>query len=165
MLSVITPVFPAQAEHLPETAETVRATSDLLELEWILVVDGPGPVPELPSGMPEVRIIRLPEWSGISAAHNAALAQARGDLILPLDADDLLVPEGLGEIETLELIIEDRMLVPDDTCEVEVAGQLLRARSDIRHQPRSSQEHRHLHKQTKGSKLFRQVRYSVALLD
>jgi len=98
-LSLITPVLPGRDRYLAETAASVRAERDDLadnwELEWVLVIDGPGEV-AIPDGVS--RVIELPLHSGIAAARNIGLVHAAGEWIYPLDGDDLLNPGGLRAV-------------------------------------------------------------------
>lgn len=47
--------------------------------------------------MEQLKIIRLEENSGVSQARNVAVATATGDLILPLDSDDLITSDYLDK--------------------------------------------------------------------
>lgn len=98
-LSVITAVHPPRSRHLPATATSVSGAREHLaqvgvDLEWLVVIDGPGRVPTLPDDA-WVRVVRRPMNGGVSAARNTGLALATGDLVMPLDHDDQLDPLGL----------------------------------------------------------------------
>ncbi|MGL5829851.1 MAG: glycosyltransferase family 2 protein, partial [Angustibacter sp.] len=82
--SIITACLPSRSEHLADTAASVRAAKEAMPLEWVLVIDGPGDVVAVDADIQ----LRLPRRCGISAARNVGLANASGDLIVPLDADD-----------------------------------------------------------------------------
>lgn len=95
-LSVITAVAPHLATYLPETAASVDrlralASSAGWTVSWVLTSDGPG----LPGHYsPDVLVV--PERSaGVSASRNYALGFVDTEWILSLDADDLVVPEGV----------------------------------------------------------------------
>ena len=97
-LSLLTAVHPPRAIFLEELAASVeRAHAVLTEqghrLEWVVCVDGPGDVPHVDA--PGLVRIDRPMNGGVSAARNTALAHATGDLVMPLDHDDLADPEGL----------------------------------------------------------------------
>lgn len=47
---------------------------------------------------PRIRVVSMPTNAGTAAAANAGIAQARGDVIVRLDADDLAEPQRLGRL-------------------------------------------------------------------
>ncbi|AZI56805.1 glycosyltransferase [Nakamurella antarctica] len=105
--SVLTACLPERSVYLNEAAASVARARELVspnELEWIIAVDGPGDLPDVTA---QARVVRIERRSGISAARNAALAFARGDLIAPLDADDTLVADGL--LEAQEALLNDHL--------------------------------------------------------
>lgn len=80
----------------PAVQSVLRQT--LADLELIVVDDGTG------AGLaalgedgqdPRVRLIGYPENRGIAAAHNAAVAAARGEFIALMDYDDVSLPQRL----------------------------------------------------------------------
>ena len=66
----------------------------------------------------DARLLRLPAV-GISAARNLAIAQARGEFILPLDADDRIAPRYLERAVDL---LEREPAVGIVECEAELFG-------------------------------------------
>ena len=88
-ISVIIPAF--RPKGFDALAHSMAANSDL-GVEWIVVDDGSGPEYDAVfATLPEsVRLIRQPENCRQGAARNAGLAQARGQWIKFLDADDEL---------------------------------------------------------------------------
>jgi hypothetical protein len=94
LVSVVIPCF-QQAHFLPEAVESVLA-QDHPEVEVIVVDDGsPDNVEAVAARCPGVRFLRQ-ENSGLAAARNAGMAEARGEFLLFLDADDRLLPEAIG---------------------------------------------------------------------
>jgi glycosyltransferase involved in cell wall biosynthesis len=85
--SVIIPCYNGE-EFLPEALESVR-TQSVAVREIILVDDGSTIPVQTPIGWdgPPLRIIRTPN-RGLAAARNTALADATGEFIALLDADD-----------------------------------------------------------------------------
>lgn len=95
-LSIITPVSPNSIEYFDDAAASVQdlRSAATFPVEWILCVDGySSQVFVGPDS-----IVYNPEPWGVAAARNVALSQASGDVILPLDADDLLIPSGVIEM-------------------------------------------------------------------
>jgi glycosyltransferase involved in cell wall biosynthesis len=94
LVSVIVPVFNCE----PFLAEALRSaiTQDYRPLEIIVIDDGStdGSV-AVASSFPEVRLLRQ-ENLGCSSARNAGMAQARGEVISLLDADDIWLPGKLA---------------------------------------------------------------------
>jgi hypothetical protein len=114
-VTILTPVAPRLAAHLPETARSVSATVAAavpagFDVHWMVVVDGPGDLPpDVPAlAEPWARVVRLPFRSGVSAARNIGLAAARDGWILPLDGDDELDPGAvLALLQDRELAVHD----------------------------------------------------------
>jgi glycosyltransferase involved in cell wall biosynthesis len=94
MVSIVTPFFNPGAVF-SETVLTVRRQS-LQSWEWIVVDDGStdaasaAALAGAAAHEPRIRIIRLPENRGLSAARNRGLAEAAADYVCWLDADDLI---------------------------------------------------------------------------
>ncbi len=106
MISVVVPVFnrPKMAERALQTVvgQVGLAPGDV---EILLVDDASEPELTLPSNHPVVRIIRLNENGGPSAARNAGVRAARGQYIAFLDSDDIWLKDKLaGQIQYLREI-------------------------------------------------------------
>ena len=104
-VSLLTACHPDKLEHLPEAAASVaRARGELgsrgIELEWLLCFDGPLSeeivVPEADE------LLVLPRHVGVAAARNLLLPRCRGSYLAILDADDVLVSDGL--VRAVELM-------------------------------------------------------------
>jgi hypothetical protein len=94
LVSVVIPCF-EQAHFLGTAIESVLA-QDHPDLELIVVDDGsPDNVGAVAGSYPGVRCLRQ-ENGGLAAARNAGLAEARGEFVLFLDADDRLLPEAIA---------------------------------------------------------------------
>jgi glycosyltransferase involved in cell wall biosynthesis len=94
VITVITPSYKPEAEHLLAAWESLRGQEMAAgwELEWLVRQDGPGHEAEdiLPA---DPRIVHARgRHGGVSLTRNLALAQARGSLIKNLDQDDILTP-------------------------------------------------------------------------
>lgn len=101
-ISVIMPVYRPDLAMLSAAIESVqRQYYD----NWQLCICDDGSedprldalLAELTKNEPRIRVINLPENSGISAASNWAARLATGDFLLFLDQDDLLAEECLAE--------------------------------------------------------------------
>lgn len=100
-VSVVTPYYNTGPLFL-ETAEALLRQS-LQQWEWVIVNDGSDDpaalraLLPLRSADPRIRVVDTPN-RGPSAARNAGVAAARGDLIFFLDSDDLLAPTALEQL-------------------------------------------------------------------
>lgn len=92
--------MPSAGQHLRAAARSVHAVREKLtgiaNVEWVVCVDGPGKTSADHVGAD--RVVRLAGHRGVSTARNAALTEASGDWVFPLDADDLLVPDGFFKL-------------------------------------------------------------------
>lgn len=94
LVSVVIPCY-HQAQYLGEAIESVLAQT-YPHLEIVVVDDGSGDnVGAIASRYPGVRCIREPN-SGAAAARNAGIRNSKGDFLVFLDADDRLLPDGVG---------------------------------------------------------------------
>jgi cellulose synthase/poly-beta-1,6-N-acetylglucosamine synthase-like glycosyltransferase len=108
-LGLVTSVLPSRSQFLAEAARGLLDTRTLAEahgwrLSWHVAVDGPGEIPQV---SPDT-VAHLAARRGIAAARNVALTMADVDWVLPLDADDILDPDGL--VSVLDLL---SVLSPD----------------------------------------------------
>lgn len=98
LISVVMPFYNAHA-FIRETVESVLR-QDYDNFELIIVNDGSvlPTVEELLSGLDckNIRVINHEKNQGLAQARNTAIDAARGDLIVPLDADDLIDPDFLS---------------------------------------------------------------------
>jgi GT2 family glycosyltransferase len=102
LISVITPVYNTDPRWLRACVESVRRQ---VYPNWEhCLCDDASTSPETAAvlreleGDPRIHIVRSPKNGGISAATNAALAEARGEFIALLDHDDELTPDALAEV-------------------------------------------------------------------
>ncbi|CUH39461.1 GDP-mannose:glycolipid 4-beta-D-mannosyltransferase precursor [Jannaschia seosinensis] len=99
-VSVVMPVF-NRADSVREAIDSVRAQT-YANWELLVVDDGSSDdsvdvVSQLieETGDDRIRLIRLPENSGVSAARNAGLREAGGEIIAYLDSDNVWTPNFL----------------------------------------------------------------------
>lgn len=97
MISVFTPVHPTSQVHLHEAIASMREQS-YGEWEWILLYNGGAE----PPGIEPFREITLPEnhpaQGSVGALKKYACSQAKGDILVELDADDILTSGALDKI-------------------------------------------------------------------
>lgn len=125
LISVVMPVYNTDPRLLRQAVGSVR---DQLYENWELCIgddassraDTSQLVDELASDA-RVRVARLAENSGISAATNAALALVRGEFVAFMDHDDLLKPHALAQVARwldadpgLDVVYTDEDKVDDD---------------------------------------------------
>jgi glycosyltransferase involved in cell wall biosynthesis len=100
-VAVIVPCY-QHGRYLPECIASIRAQT--LAAAQIIVVDDHSDDPETDAALdrlaedPDVTVIRLPENRGPSAARNRALREVTANYVLPLDADDVLLPHALADM-------------------------------------------------------------------
>jgi len=95
LISVITPVGPRHAEHVRVAAASVGWQSLAGLCEHVIACDGGADV----APMPGVTILPSDgERRGPAHTRNRAIAAARGAFILPLDADDYLLPRAVEHL-------------------------------------------------------------------
>ncbi len=100
VVSVITPVFNTPARWLEEAVDSVRAQA-YENWELMLIDDGSTEeetlrtLAQLEGTDARIRLLRLEQTRGISAASNLGIAQATGEWIGLLDHDDLLEPDAI----------------------------------------------------------------------
>ncbi len=96
LVSIITPCGPRHTEHVRTAAASVAWQSLAHLCEHIIACDGDAQVAPMPGS-----VAILPsdgERRGPAHARNRALAAARGLFILPLDADDYLLPGSVANL-------------------------------------------------------------------
>lgn len=105
LISVIIPCY-NYGHYIPEALESVRSQTNT-DWECIIVNDGSSDnskevIGKFIQGDARFRLIDIPN-SGVSYARNIAVAQAAGEYLFPLDADNYLHPDCLarclGEFE------------------------------------------------------------------
>ena len=110
-VAVIVPCY-QHGRFLPDCVASIRAQT--LAPAQVIVVDDRSEDAETSAALEEldaaedVTVIRLDANSGPSAARNRALARVTASYVLPLDADDLLLPGALeAMVEQIEAAPED----------------------------------------------------------
>jgi glycosyltransferase involved in cell wall biosynthesis len=94
LVSVIIPVF--NAGHTVERCLTSVLASSYNRLEVLLVDDGSTDDTLDRASKYECRILRQPENHGAASSRNFGCREARGDILVFLDADVAIHPEGIG---------------------------------------------------------------------
>ena len=98
-VSIITPSYNS-AETIDATLASVRAQTfadwEMLVVDDCSTDDSAARVAAVATLDPRIRLLRQAKNGGPAAARNRALAEARGDFVAFLDADDLWLPEKLA---------------------------------------------------------------------
>lgn len=111
-ISVVIPCGPNHRMLVKDAVDSVDAQF-YRDWECIVVFDGPGPQPELPSW---VKVYWTTDHMGaprgVAAARNFGIERSKAPLYVPLDADDYLQPNALGWLldayrETRDIIYSD----------------------------------------------------------
>jgi len=99
-VSIITPAFLDTVDKVTWLHEAIRSVQEQDLADWeMIIVDDCSPLQFDAPGDPRVRIVRGPRHQGPSLCRNTAVALARADCLLPLDADDRLAgPATLGNL-------------------------------------------------------------------
>jgi glycosyltransferase involved in cell wall biosynthesis len=103
LISIITPVGPAHVRFLDEARASLVNQQGDVRWEWILVANGGVELPEWAGADPRVRwsVYEGPMKEGrasIGALKRQGFEDACGELLVELDADDLVTPNALVEI-------------------------------------------------------------------
>lgn len=101
MISIITPVHKTSAPYLKEAYKSLRDQT-VKNWEWVICPNRGGKVIKKIAGDPRVRVIPVPDdtsqYNSIGRIKNFACTWAKGDILVELDADDLLTPTALMKI-------------------------------------------------------------------
>ena len=126
-ISLITPVYDTDPRLFAELLDSVLAQ---IHEDWelCLVDDGstaPHVAPMLAAAAardPRIKVGRLERNGGISAATNAAVALATGEVIAFLDHDDLITPDCLAELALYYADHPEADVVYSDDDKIDMAG-------------------------------------------
>lgn len=95
-VSVVVPCGPGHEKYLMDALDGI-ASQTFTDFECVVVNDTGSPLDVAGMGHPWVRVINTSGSVGPAIARNTGIEAARGKLILPVDADDLLYPGILKE--------------------------------------------------------------------
>lgn len=99
MISVITPHYRETNPFIEECYDSLTAQT-LQDWDWVIVLNNGGVLPEVIHGDPRVIAFNAPEHTkGIGALKRLACEQAGADIVVELDADDLLVENALETVQ------------------------------------------------------------------
>lgn len=101
MISVLTPVHAKSTPFLREAYESLQAQT-YRNFEWVLVPNNGGAVPVDIASQPWVKVGPTeddnPDHNSIGRLKRFAASHASGQILLELDADDLLTPDALATV-------------------------------------------------------------------
>ena len=103
MLSIVTPMYDPNIEHLAELAESISNLSAERELEWSVCYDAAIPFEEADELLRsiDVNVIRSTVYRNFGCpeiARNVALQQTSGKWVMGMDQDDVLEPSPVTEL-------------------------------------------------------------------
>lgn len=97
--SIITPVHESSAKYLEEAYVSLSEQTEE-DWEWVLVTNRGGDVPSLIVDDPRVYVYSTHDdegdYNSIGRLKNFASSKAHGDVLVELDADDILTPDALS---------------------------------------------------------------------
>lgn len=98
MFSIITPHYSKTNPYITECYESLRQQT-VTDWEWVIVVNNGGIVPSEIRSDERVWCVRH-ESNKIGALKRFGCEQARGDILVEVDADDIITPDCLAELQT-----------------------------------------------------------------
>jgi len=103
MISIITPVHKKSQPYLKEAYESLKSQT-LENWEWVIITNGGGHVPKSISKDNRIKVFSIKdenaEHNKIGRLKKYACSKATGDILVELDADDILLPTALKEIQS-----------------------------------------------------------------
>lgn len=109
MISVVIPCY-GQAQYLPEAVESCLRQS--VKPEIIIINDGsPDNTTDIAKTYPVKLINQINK--GLASARNTGIMNAIGDYILPLDADDILLPNAIEKLQKAIDETHDDIIAPE----------------------------------------------------
>ncbi len=118
LISVFTPSH--QPRFLDETLNSLLAQHDP-DWEWVVLLNGNARWRPLQPDR-RVRVVEADDVQGVGAAKRRACSLTRGDILVELDHDDLLVPEALARVRAEFAKDPDASLVYSDTAHIAQDG-------------------------------------------
>lgn len=97
MISIITPVHESYSKFVGQAYQSLKDQIGNITWEWIVVLNNGGEVPDYI--LEDVRVKTFhSDANKVGALKHYAVSVAEGDIIVELDADDMLIPSALCEI-------------------------------------------------------------------
>ncbi len=120
-VSIITPAYNSE-EYIPKAIQSALSQTEP-DIEMIIIDDGSTDqtvkmVQDFSD--PRIRLLKNETNQGISYSRNRALAEAKGEWVVPLDADDWYAPERIekllqiAEKQEADLVADDLYFIQDD---------------------------------------------------
>ncbi len=99
-LSIITPVHKASTPYLMEAYNSLLEQDESIDWEWIICPNNGGDVPRVIVNHPQVKVFPIPDdeiekYNSIGRLKAFCCSKATGEVIVELDADDILTPDAL----------------------------------------------------------------------